>query len=81
MIRGDFTLRLAVSAVNMEAELADVRSPCGRSSMTVLRARARRRPSRQATAVDWQAGGSARLRVSARVPVPSAAGACGCCLR
>ena len=49
-------LRLAVAAVNKEAELSNVESPCGRSTMTVLRAHTRRAPPpQQATAVDWQA--------------------------
>ena len=49
-------LRVAVAAVNKEAELAGARSPCGRSTTTVLRAHARKAPSpRQATAVDWPA--------------------------
>ena len=50
------TLRLAVAAVNKEAELSDVESPCGRSTMTVLKAHTRKAPHpQQATAVDWQA--------------------------
>ena len=50
------TLRVAVAAVNKEAELAGLESPCGRSTTTVLRAHARRAPPpQQVTAVDWQA--------------------------
>ena len=49
-------LRLAVAAVNKEAELAGAQSPCGKSTTTVLRAHARKAPSpRQATSVDWPA--------------------------
>ena len=50
------TLRVAVAAVNKEAELAGLESPCGRSTTTVLRAHARKAPPpQQVTAVDWQA--------------------------
>ena len=52
------TLRVAVAAVNKEAELAGLESPqrCGRSTKTVLRAHARKAPPpQQVTAVDWQA--------------------------
>ena len=50
------TLRVAVAAVNKEAELAGLQSPCGRSTTTVLRAHARKAPPpQQVTAVDWQA--------------------------
>ena len=49
-------LRIAVAAVNKEAELAGLESPCGRSTTTVLRAHARKAPPpRQATAIDWPA--------------------------
>ena len=50
------TLRVGVAAVNKEAELAGLESPCGRSTRTVLRAHARKAPPpQQVTAVDWQA--------------------------
>ena len=53
------TLRVAVAAVNKEAELAGLESPCGRSTTTVLRAHARKAPPpQQVTAVDWQAADS-----------------------
>ena len=49
-------LRITVAAVNKEAELVGVQSPCGKSTTTVLRAHARRAPPpRQATAIDWPA--------------------------
>ena len=40
------TLRVAVAAVNKEAEPAGLESPCGRSTTTVLRAHAAKRPRR-----------------------------------
>ena len=50
------TLLVAVAAVNKEAYLAGLESPCGRSTTTVLRAHARKAPPpQQVTAVDWQA--------------------------
>ena len=49
-------LRVAVAAVNKEAELTGLDSPCSRSTTTVLRAHARKAPPpQQVTAVDWQA--------------------------
>ena len=49
----EFTLRVAVAAVNKEAELAGLESPCGRSTTTVLKAHARKAPPPQQVTAVW----------------------------